>query len=79
MDVFRSEFIRHMFAGTRALCPGSECTAVVKGEQWPQTVGIRVIDNTLQWVEQDALSIEDFVRIYGALVEIEEVKHMAGE
>ena len=42
-------------------------------------MGIRVIDNTLQWVEQDALSIEDFVRIYGALVEIEEVKHMAGE
>ena len=44
MDVLHSEFIRHMFFGTCVLCPRSECTAVVKGEQWPQTVGIRVID-----------------------------------
>ena len=45
MDVLRSEFIQHhMCFGTCVLCPRSEYTAVVKGEQWLQTVGIRVID-----------------------------------
>lgn len=56
-----------MFSGTCVLCPGSGCTAVVKGEKWPQTMGIRVIDSTLQWVEQDVLTVEGFVRICGAL------------
>ena len=42
-------------------------------------MGICIINNTLQWVEQDALSIEDFGCIYGALVEIKEVKPMMGE
>ena len=67
MDPLHTDFIRHIFSGTCVLCPGSECKAVMSHEQWPQSMGICVINNTLQWLEQDALSVEEFTCICKAL------------
>jgi len=36
-------------------------------EQWSQSMSIRVIDHTFQWMEEGILSIEDFVSTCKAL------------
>ena len=67
VDAFRDAFIQHMFSGTCVLHHGSGCKAVVAHERWPQSMGIRMIDCMLKWVERDALSLINCTRICDAL------------
>ena len=63
MDALCTEFIRHLFYGACVSCQGSQCRAVVTGERLPESMGIRVLDSTLRWVEQGELTIDDLARV----------------
>jgi hypothetical protein len=66
-DALRAEFIRHIFSGGCVLRHGLQCTAVVNGEEWPHSMGIRMIDSVLEWMEQGFVTVNDLVCICGAL------------
>jgi hypothetical protein len=66
-DVLRMEFIRHIFSGDCVLRHGLQCTAVVRGERWPHSMGIRVIDGVLDWIEQGFVTVNELVCICEAL------------
>jgi len=67
VDAFRKGLIKHIFSGGCVAHRGSECKIVVSGEEWEQSMGIRVIDSTLEWVRQGVLTIKDMECICVAL------------
>ena len=67
IDSFCFNFICHVFSGVCVSGDEPGCKTVVNHEWWPQLMGIRVIDDTLLWVEQGALSVQDFVCVCQAL------------
>lgn len=55
----RNELIRHLFSGRCHSHQGSGCSEVVCGEDWPQSIAIKLIDLTCQWVDEGVLSSKD--------------------
>ena len=67
VDAFLTGFIRHIFSGGCVAGSGAECRDIVRGEQWAHSMGIQMIDSTLEWLESRKLSLKQFVRICAAL------------
>ena len=67
VHALRTGFFHHIFCGDCVLHQGDECKTIVDGERWPLSMAIQVIDSTLQWVEKEVLSVDDFARICEAL------------
>lgn len=63
VDALRMELIHHIFSGTCVSNDAPGCKAVVSLERWPQSMGIRVIDSTLEWVDQGTLSTTSFEQV----------------
>ena len=66
-SALRTGFVDHLFSGTCVLHNGDGCKTIVNNERWPHSMGIRVIDSILEWVEQGSLSVKDFVCVCAAL------------
>ena len=66
-DGVRAELIRHLFSGGCLLQKGIGCKEIVSGEVWPQSVGIRMIDLTSQWLDSGSLTSKDMGKICHAL------------
>ena len=66
-SALRAGFVDHLFSGTCVLHNGDGCKTIVNNERWPHSMGIRVIDSILEWVEQGSLSVKDFVCVCAAL------------
>lgn len=62
-DGVRTELIRHVFSGGCSLQRGPGCKSVVSGAGWPQSVAIKLIDLTCQWVDEDELTTSDLQAI----------------
>lgn len=67
VDALRTEFLCHIFSGGCVSSGARGCKGIVNMEEWSQSMGIRVIDSTLQWVEEGSLSVEDFVTLCKSL------------
>ena len=63
----RTALLQHLFSGDCVLGKGMQCTSVVRGERWSQSVGIRLIDFTCEWVNDNRLSTADIGIICRAL------------
>ena len=63
----RTALLQHLFSGDCVLGKGMQCTSVVRGERWSQSVGIRLIDLTCEWVDENRLSTADIGIICRAL------------
>lgn len=62
VDALRAAFIRHIFSGDCVSRRGDGCRMVVNNEEWPHSMGVRLIDDTIRWVEQGLLGTDEFVR-----------------
>jgi len=69
VGAFRTGLIKHIFSGGCVAHHGSGCKVVVRGEEWQQSMGIRVIDITLEWAKQGVLTVKELGYICGALDE----------
>lgn len=66
-DGVRAALIQHLFSGECLVRGGPQCKDVVCGEQWPQQVGIKVIDLVIRWVDSNQLSTKDLRYICASL------------
>ena len=66
-DALLTGFIRHIYSGDCVAGKGAECKDIVRDERWTHSMGIHMIDSTLEWLESRKLDVDQFVRICAAL------------
>jgi len=67
VDDFRKRFIEHIYSGECVENRGSQCGEVVMQERWPQSMAIRMVDETLEWVGNGNMRTSELGRICDAL------------
>jgi len=55
--------LHHLFSGECLMQKGTGCRNVVRGEEWPQSVGIKIIDFVSEWVDSNKLSSGNLIRV----------------
>lgn len=65
--VHRSAFIEHLYSGECVKQEGVACSTVVKYEQSPLSMALRMNDVTIQWLNQNLLSSHEYVSVCLAL------------
>lgn len=66
-DGARTALLQHLFSGGCSSGQGTQCRGIVRGERWAQSVGIRVIDLTLEWFDNGNLTVAELDQICLAL------------
>ena len=66
-DGARVAMIQHLFAGGCIAQGGSKCKDLVQGEDWSQSVGIKIIDLVCEWADIGKISAQDLRYICHAL------------
>ena len=66
-DGAREALLEHLFSGDCVSHKGVECKAIVQGERWPQSVGIRMIDLLAEWTDNRKVSTKELEGVCKAL------------
>ena len=66
-DGARAALLQHLFSGGCVTGQGAQCKRFVHGERWPQSMAIKMVDFTSEWVDTGKLTMTELSQICATL------------